>query len=146
MAGHFGGSVWRLNLAGHFGGSFWRVNLAAHSSIWQVILASQFGRSFWRLILAGKFGGSIWRVILASHFGVSFWQFILADQFGGSFWRMCFNILALMACSNLFLMRQQLRGGYWHEASCLCCGEPEVAHARALFRSGKCSAMGQAVD
>ena len=58
-------------------------------------------------------------------------QVILAFQFG---------------MQQFILKKQQLREGCWHEASCLCCGEPEVAHARALFRSGKCSAMGQAVD
>jgi hypothetical protein len=105
----------QANLGGHFGRSFWRVNLAA-----------QFGESFWRVILAGLFGCSIWRVNLAAQFGGSFWRLILAGQFGRSFWRMCFNILALMAFSNLILMRQQLREGCWHEASCLCCGEPEV--------------------
>ncbi|MFN9979989.1 MAG: hypothetical protein ACK53Y_08760, partial [bacterium] len=70
-------------------------------------MAAQFGGSFWRLILAGQFGSSVWRVILASQFGMQ--QFIL--------------------------MKQQLREGCWHEASCLCCGEPEVAHARALLGS-----------
>ena len=58
-------------------------------------------------------------------------QVILAFQFG---------------MQQFILKKQQLREGCWHEASCLCCGEPEVAHARALFRSGKCSAMGQAAD
>jgi hypothetical protein len=44
LAGHFGGSFWRVILVGQFGGSNWRV-----------ILASHFGESFWRLNLAGPF-------------------------------------------------------------------------------------------
>jgi hypothetical protein len=99
----------QANLAGHFGGSIRLLNLAGlfGCSIWRVNLAAQFGGSFWRLILAGQFGGSIWRVILASQFGMQ--QFIL--------------------------MKQLLREGCWHEASCLCCGKPEVAHARAPLGS-----------
>jgi hypothetical protein len=47
-------------------------------------------------------------------------QVILAFQFG---------------MQQFILKKQQLREGCWHEASCLCCGEPEVAHARAPLGS-----------